>query len=210
MSVLTDKPAIQSLDAGEWVHRKVVTLLPGARWLVKPARRRQGFFLARDFSRFTDDTGRCPQPRHMRPCTGLCPLYTSRRDRAQQHAARAAKRGQQAEKNAYRACVSAPPIRESSIPASGAVHPHGQLLRRACAMDSENVTACYCEHCQPWKTQRETWTEAWRHACEVRQLAGLSTNEERKVRLAGIAERRGKAAADRIRMDVWAAMKGAA
>lgn len=42
MAPLTDKPAVKSFDAGGWVHRKVVTLLPGARWLVKPARRRQG------------------------------------------------------------------------------------------------------------------------------------------------------------------------
>ena len=73
-------------------------------------------------------------------------------------------------------------------------------------MDSENVTACYCEHCSP--SPLPTWTDDWRHSCEVRQLAGLSTNEERKVRLAGIAERRGQAAADRLRMDVWQLMTG--
>jgi hypothetical protein len=45
-------------------------------------------------------------------------------------------------------------------------------------------------------------SEAWRHECEARAVAKLSTAEERNAWLAAIAVKRGQAAADRLRETV--------
>lgn len=52
-----------------------------------------------------------------------------------------------------------------------------------------------------------TYTEAFRHACEVRYCVAMSSNDERKRYLEGVEKRRGRTAADRIRRDVWRAMR---
>lgn len=42
-------------------------------------------------------------------------------------------------------------------------------------------------------------SEAWRHECEARQIANMPTLERRREHLAGVAEKRGDAEADRLR-----------
>lgn len=50
----------------------------------------------------------------------------------------------------------------------------------------------------------DTTSEAYRHLCEVRTLAKMATDEDRKRYLAGVFERRGEKAYQRLRADVWA------
>jgi hypothetical protein len=48
-------------------------------------------------------------------------------------------------------------------------------------------------------TQVDSASEAWRHECEARAIAALSTATERRAWLEAIATRRGREAADRLR-----------
>ena len=50
-----------------------------------------------------------------------------------------------------------------------------------------------------------TYTEAWRHECEVRQVVRMATPELRRAYLDGVERFRGKAAAERLREGVRAA-----
>ena len=52
-----------------------------------------------------------------------------------------------------------------------------------------------------------TWTEAHRHACEVRYVMGMPTRDQRAGFLDGVERRRGKPAADRLRDDVATAWR---
>lgn len=45
-------------------------------------------------------------------------------------------------------------------------------------------------------------TEPKRHECEVRMIMNMSSKEERRNHLIEIGKRRGKAAADRLKVDV--------
>lgn len=49
---------------------------------------------------------------------------------------------------------------------------------------------------------RPTWTEAHRHACEVRYVRAMRWDAEREDYLTGVAKQRGAAAAQRLRRDV--------
>lgn len=58
-----------------------------------------------------------------------------------------------------------------------------------------------------------TWTEAHRHACEVRHVLALPSRGHRAAYLEAVAAKRGQPAADRLRADVqsaWAAARSAA
>jgi hypothetical protein len=48
-------------------------------------------------------------------------------------------------------------------------------------------------------TEVDTNSEAWRHLCEARAIAGLPSLAERRAWLDDLARKRGPAAADRIR-----------
>lgn len=50
-----------------------------------------------------------------------------------------------------------------------------------------------------------TWSEAWRHECEVKFVLAMGSPEERRDHLDACERRRGKPAADRLRADVRAA-----
>ena len=55
-----------------------------------------------------------------------------------------------------------------------------------------------------------TYTEAYRHECEVRFVVGMPGPEQRRTYLAGVEAKRGKPAADRLREGVravWAAAR---
>lgn len=46
-----------------------------------------------------------------------------------------------------------------------------------------------------------------RHECEVRYVAGLETDAQRAVKIQGVRDERGEAAAKRLRADVWEYMQ---
>lgn len=69
------------------------------------------------------------------------------------------------------------------------------------------MTACRCESCAP-DNPAPTYTQAHRHACEVRHVAGMPTNRDRAVYLAAVATKRSAGEAARLRVDTWKAMKG--
>lgn len=71
---------------------------------------------------------------------------------------------------------------------------------------TNGATKCLCELCSPLPAK--TYTEAWRHECEVRYVVALGTNAERKSYLALVNERRGTEAAARLRKDAWAQING--
>ncbi len=52
-------------------------------------------------------------------------------------------------------------------------------------------------------------SEAWRHECEARAIALLSTREERDMWLAAIAVKRGEPEAERLRAKVKQILEGA-
>lgn len=51
----------------------------------------------------------------------------------------------------------------------------------------------------------DTWSEVWRHECEVRWVARLPSSHARRAYVDGIEQRRGKPAADRLRAGLTAA-----
>jgi hypothetical protein len=52
-----------------------------------------------------------------------------------------------------------------------------------------------------------TYTEAHRHACEVRYVLSMQSKDRRRDYLAGVEKARGKPAADRLREGVMKAWK---
>lgn len=61
-------------------------------------------------------------------------------------------------------------------------------------------------------TAVDTSSEAWRHECEARHIAGLQTREERREYLAFVAKKRGDAAAKALRQrvtEIWEERRGA-
>lgn len=70
------------------------------------------------------------------------------------------------------------------------------------------MTACRCEACAP-NDPAPTYTQAHRHACEVRHVARMATNKDRAAYLAAVATKRTPGEAAQLRADVWAQMKGA-
>lgn len=52
-----------------------------------------------------------------------------------------------------------------------------------------------------------TYTEAHRHACEVRYVAALPSDEARAAYLAGVRESRGTDAYQMLRRDVWKVLR---
>lgn len=56
-------------------------------------------------------------------------------------------------------------------------------------------------------TDPQDWSEARRHRCEVRYVAGLPDHTARMRYLAQVAEHRGPAVAERLRLDAWAALR---
>jgi hypothetical protein len=50
-------------------------------------------------------------------------------------------------------------------------------------------------------------SEEFRHACEVRYVANMESDSDRRRFLQGVFEKRGRDAWKRLRGDVWAAMK---
>lgn len=50
----------------------------------------------------------------------------------------------------------------------------------------------------------DTSSDAYRHECEVRAVARMASDDERKRYLAGVFENRGEKAYQRLRADVWA------
>ena len=53
-------------------------------------------------------------------------------------------------------------------------------------------------------------SEAWRHACEVRWIARLPTDQDRADYLAIVATRRGPDAANALRIAAWKVMRNPA
>lgn len=70
----------------------------------------------------------------------------------------------------------------------------------------KTVTACRCESCAPGDPA-PTYTEAHRHACEVRFVISLPSNERRKAYLEAVADFRGHEAYQRLRRDAWNALQ---
>lgn len=62
------------------------------------------------------------------------------------------------------------------------------------------MSNCACDHCDG----QFTYSEAWRHECEVRHVANLPTKWDRKRYLTGIRRRRGEAEVDRIKRGLHA------
>ena len=62
------------------------------------------------------------------------------------------------------------------------------------------MTQCFCVDC--CETPVETYSEQRRHECEVRMILNMSSRIQRKGYLDGVEAKRGKAAADRLRVDV--------
>lgn len=69
------------------------------------------------------------------------------------------------------------------------------------------MSACLCEQCAVLSDPK--WTQAYRHSCEVDYVVGLSSDEERRSFLASVHDKRGGAAAKRLRASAWALLKGA-
>lgn len=53
----------------------------------------------------------------------------------------------------------------------------------------------------------DTSSADFRHDCEVRYVAAMRSDAERRTYLTGVFEKRGKAAWQRLRFDVWNAME---
>lgn len=71
-----------------------------------------------------------------------------------------------------------------------------------------NAAICRCDSCCPDAPDPKA-TESFRHACEVRYVSGLPSNPARKAYLELVERARGKVAAQRLRLDVWLAVKPA-
>ncbi len=62
------------------------------------------------------------------------------------------------------------------------------------------ITKCLCVDCS--ETPDYRYTEQFRHLTEVDMVIRMKTIEDRREYLAGVEKQRGKAAADRLRIDV--------
>ena len=69
------------------------------------------------------------------------------------------------------------------------------------------MTACRCEACCP-ADPAPTYTEAYRHQCEARHLAALPKDSQRAAHLDAVEKKAGKVAANALRREVWAIMRG--
>jgi len=58
------------------------------------------------------------------------------------------------------------------------------------------------QNCSAESAHLDTYSEEYRHACEIRFVLCMPTKERRAAYLALVETRRGKAAADRLRQDV--------
>lgn len=67
---------------------------------------------------------------------------------------------------------------------------------------SDMAHACRCEICRP-KDPARTYTETFRHECEVRYIVSMTSNEQRAAYLEGVFEKRGRKAYRRLRKDAW-------
>lgn len=54
----------------------------------------------------------------------------------------------------------------------------------------------------------DTYSEAWRHECEVRYVANKPNNPARAEYLLHVEQKRGKPAADKLRVDTWDRIRG--
>ncbi|HXC40828.1 MAG TPA: hypothetical protein VN667_17970 [Burkholderiales bacterium] len=66
---------------------------------------------------------------------------------------------------------------------------------------------CRCESCSKPDAPGKTYSRQFLHACEVRWVAGLPNHRARGDYLGLVEQERGKNAAERLRADVWKAMK---
>lgn len=53
----------------------------------------------------------------------------------------------------------------------------------------------------------QRWSEADRHRCEVLYVRGLPDHVARARYLAAVAQHRGEAVAERLRVDIWKALR---
>ena len=67
------------------------------------------------------------------------------------------------------------------------------------------MTECFCPQCTP--DPAPTYTEAHRHACEVRHVADLPSDAERSRYLVLVREARGEATSTNLRTAAWMEMK---
>lgn len=68
------------------------------------------------------------------------------------------------------------------------------------------MAKCRCEVCCP-DNPAPTYTEQFRHECEVRAVVAMASNARRRSYLEKVEKRRGAAAADRIRTEAWELMR---
>lgn len=52
-----------------------------------------------------------------------------------------------------------------------------------------------------------TTSEQWRHSCETRFIAAMKSDDQRRLFLQGVRQKRGEEAWKRLRGDVWRQMK---
>lgn len=74
--------------------------------------------------------------------------------------------------------------------------------QEARALGGALAVVCLCEMCRPDDPGR-TYTEAFRHECEVRYVVGLPSNERRAEYLEKVFEKRGRKAYKRLRKETW-------
>jgi hypothetical protein len=66
--------------------------------------------------------------------------------------------------------------------------------------------ACRCQMCYP-ENPAPTYTETFRHECEVRYVANLPSDDRRTAYLEEVDKCRGQAAYFRLRRDAWQLMQ---
>ena len=91
-------------------------------------------------------------------------------------------------------CVTSKSI--NSAPASRARLPVDGLFG--------SIDACRCESCTD--DPAPTYTREFRHECEVREVAGMESNQARRDYLALVEKKRGLNAATRLREGAWKLM----
>lgn len=73
--------------------------------------------------------------------------------------------------------------------------------------DTASVGGSHGEASPKLQAPQSTATEAWCHECEVRMIAAMESDERRRLYLDGVHQKRGKAAWQRLRYDVWKALR---
>lgn len=66
------------------------------------------------------------------------------------------------------------------------------------------ISRCRCERCDPGDPA-PTYTQRYRHHCEVMHIIGLPTRTSRTEYLDAVRQKRGRAAAEQLRQSVVAA-----